>query len=81
MCAPFQGPPQNAKVVDVSGRDISHLDGVDNALGLTRTTDETYREILETVLPIDKQRDAEFTANMDMVELVKELTRKDETVI
>lgn len=81
MCAPFQGPPPNAKIVDVSGRDISHLDGVDKALGLTRTTDQTYQEILEKVLPIDKQRDAEFMANTNMVELIEEVTRKDETVI
>ena len=40
-----------AKKVDVSGRDISHCDNVDKALGLTRSGDWTYQSICDEVLP------------------------------
>ena len=40
-----------AKKVDVSGRDISHCDNLDTALGLTRSSDWTYGSICDKVLP------------------------------
>jgi hypothetical protein len=40
-----------AKKVDVSGRDISHCDNVDKALGLTRSGEWTYQSICDKVLP------------------------------
>ena len=40
-----------AKKVDVSGRDISHCDNVDKALGLTRSGEWTYQSICDEVLP------------------------------
>jgi len=40
-----------AKKVDVSGRDISHCNNLDEALGLTRSDDWTYKSICDKVLP------------------------------
>ena len=40
-----------AKKVDVSGRDITHCDNLDKALGLTRSDDWTYESICDKVLP------------------------------
>ena len=47
---PFEGPPPYAKIVDVTGRDITQLDGVDAALGLHRSNEESYEEIVKKVL-------------------------------
>jgi len=52
-----------ATKVDVSGRDISHCDNIDKALGLNRSDDWTYDSICDKVLPLDKERDAEMIAN------------------
>jgi len=52
-------PPSYAKVVDVTGRDVTALDGVDTALGLQRDPNLSYEEIVERVLAIDHKRDAE----------------------
>ena len=40
-----------AQKADVSGRDISHCDNVDKALGLTRSGEWTYQSICDEVLP------------------------------
>ena len=40
-----------ATKVDVSGRDISHCDNIDKALGLNRSDDWTYDSICDKVLP------------------------------
>lgn len=40
-----------ATKVDVTGRDISHCDNIDMALGLTRSDDWTYDSICDKVLP------------------------------
>ncbi|KAL7534377.1 hypothetical protein ACHAWF_004814, partial [Thalassiosira exigua] len=50
----------SAKKVDVSGRDITHCDNLDAALGLTRTADWSYDKICDTVKPIDEQRAKEM---------------------
>jgi len=60
-----------AKKVDVSGRDISHCDNLDKALQLTRLDDWTYESICDKVLPLDKERDAEFIASGSMEECSK----------
>ena len=73
LCMPFHDAPANAKIVDVSGRDVSHLDGIDETLGLTRShTDLTYEEIRDKVIPIDKQRDIEFASNNNLAKLVEQ---------
>lgn len=48
-----------AKKVDVSGRDVSHVDNVDAAIGRARDASLAYEEILEKVKPIDAKRDEE----------------------
>ena len=60
-----------AKKVDVSGRDITHCNNLDEALGLTRSDDWTYESICAKVLPLDKERDAEFIATGSMEEITK----------
>ena len=67
----FEPCPSDWKKVDVSGRDISHCDNLDKALGLTRSPDWTYESICDKVLPLDKARDAESTANGSMEEIGK----------
>ena len=67
----FEPCPSDWKKVDVSGRDISHCDNLDKALGLTRSLDWTYESICDKVLPLDKARDAESTANGSMEEMGK----------
>lgn len=47
----------NAITVDVSGRDASHFDAMDKALGLTRPGELTYESICAKVKPIDEARD------------------------
>merc|ERR1712216_1107484 len=52
-----------AMKVDVTGRDITHCNNLDEALSLTRSVDWTYESILEKVLPLDVARDEEFATN------------------
>ena len=67
----FEPCPSYAKKVDITGRDISHCDNLDEALGLTRSPDWTYESICDKVLPLDKARDAEFMANGSKEEMGK----------
>merc|ERR1712071_569642 len=53
----------DAVKVDVSGRDITHCDNLDAALGLARSSDWTYQGICDEVKPIDEQRDRDMVAN------------------
>lgn len=53
----------NAIMVDVSGRDVTHFDNVDAALGLTRPVDSTYESICDEVKPIDVARDEKVMAS------------------
>ena len=46
-----------AIMVDISGRDVTHFDNVDKALGLTRSTELSYESICAKVKPIDEARD------------------------
>jgi len=69
------GPPSYAKVVDVTGRDITALDGVDKALGLQRDPNLSYEEIVERVLAIDHKRDAEMS-EIFTEEKLKEFSEK-----
>ena len=62
---------QNAQNVDVTGRDISHCNNIDDALGLTRSKDWTYESICDKVLPIDAKRDEDMAASGSMNELGK----------
>ena len=61
VCA-FEDCPMAMKV-DVTGRDITHCNNLDEALDLTRSADWTYESILEKVLPLDVARDKEFATN------------------
>eukprot|EP01083_Nonionella_stella_P246652 856048_1 len=65
-----------AKKIDVSDR-VAHLSNIDEALGLTRSSEDwTYETICDQVLPIDIQRDEECVANGSMdvlLELMAEL--------
>merc|ERR1712113_1108759 len=60
---PFEGPPPYAKIVDVTGRDMTQIDGVDAALGLQRSSEESYDEIVKRVLARDHRRDKESQLN------------------
>ena len=71
----FQEGPSGSKVVDVSGRDMSHLDGLDEALGLVGKRlhgDLTFEEIRDKIKPIDAKRDKEYAANVDLSAVVAE---------
>jgi len=46
-----------AIMVDISGRDVTHFDNVDKALGLTRSDELTYESISDKVIHIDEARD------------------------
>ena len=65
--------------VDVSGRDLTHLHGVDEALLLKRSTDDeilSFEEIKDKVKLIDQARDEEFGSNGSleiMIQISKEL--------
>ena len=61
----------NAKKVNVTGRDISLCNNIDDALGLTRSKDWTYESICDKVLPIDAKRDEDMAASGSMNELGK----------
>merc|ERR1712110_39143 len=66
LITPFEGPPSYAKVVDVTGRDVTAIDGVDAALGLQRSGDESYNEIVTKVLARDHKRDEETPYCMEI---------------
>jgi len=54
------------KTVDVSGRDMTHLDGVDEALGLVgkrNNTTFTFEDIRDKVKVIDQKREEDMIAN------------------
>ncbi|KAL7530501.1 hypothetical protein ACHAWF_003402, partial [Thalassiosira exigua] len=53
----------DATKVDVSGRDITHCDNLDAALGLVRSVDWSYENIVNKVKPLDEQRDRDMVAN------------------
>lgn len=64
----FQDLPQGyGKMVDVSGRDMTHLDGVDEALGIVGKRNKnkslTFDEIREKVQALDMQRRKKCVAN------------------
>jgi hypothetical protein len=73
-------PDGYGKTVDVSGRDMSHLDGVDDALGLVGKRNDktlTFEEIRDKVKVIDQKRDEDFAATGSLVilgEMLAELT-------
>ncbi|KAL7491714.1 hypothetical protein ACHAWT_001980 [Skeletonema menzelii] len=52
-----------AVMVDISGRDVTHFDNVDEALGLTRSNELSYESICAKVKPIDEARDKITMAN------------------
>lgn len=53
---PFEDHPE-AIMVDISGRDVTHFDNVDKALGVTRSNELSYESICAKVKPIDEARD------------------------
>merc|ERR1712086_592628 len=58
------------KVVDVSGRDMSHLDGVDKALDLFGERNNelmTFEEIRDEVKPLDAKRDEAMGKSFQLV--------------
>merc|ERR1712086_57561 len=58
------------KVVDVSGRDMSHLDGVDKALDLFGERNNelmTFEEIRDEVKPLDAKRDEAMGENFQTI--------------
>ena len=46
-----------AVMAAISGRDVTHFDNFDKALGLTRSDELTYESICAKVKPIDEARD------------------------
>jgi hypothetical protein len=72
----FQEIPDGyGKTVDVSGRDMSHLDGIDDALGLVgKRSDKTltFEEIRDKVKVVDQKRDKDFAAT-GALEIVSKL--------
>lgn len=69
-----------ALMVDVSGRDITHFDNVDKALGLTRSKDLTYKSICEKVKPFDEARD-KVMLESGMAEVFSEMMAKKDTTL
>jgi hypothetical protein len=70
-------------VVDVSGRDMSCLDGVDNALGLVGKRNDaystlTFEEIRDKVKTVDQKRDVEFASTGSLEILQKFIERNTE---
>ena len=71
-------------VVDVSGRDMSCLDGIDNALGLVGKRNDahstlTFEEIRDKVKVVDQKRDKEFSSTGSQEishEIIEEITEK-----
>ena len=73
-------PSGYGKTVDVSGRDMTHLDGVDEALGLVGKRNNktlTFKEIREKVKTFEQKRDEEFAstgAQEIMYKIIKEVS-------
>jgi hypothetical protein len=69
----FQEVPDGyGKTVDVSGRDMSHLDGVDDALGLVGKRNDTtliFEEIRDKVKLVDQKRN-EVMASTGALEIL-----------
>jgi hypothetical protein len=71
-------------VVDVSGRDMSCLDGIDNALGLVGRRNDapstlTFEEIRDKVKLVDQNRDKEFSSTGSQEishEIIEEIAEK-----
>mmetsp|Transcript_21509 Transcript_21509/g.24037 ORF Transcript_21509/g.24037 Transcript_21509/m.24037 type:complete len:146 (+) Transcript_21509:18-455(+) len=62
----FDSPPSYAAVVDVTGRDVTAIDGVDAVLGLQRSGEESYDEIVKKVVARDHKRDAETPYSIEL---------------
>ena len=77
-------PDGYGKTVDISGRDMSHLDGVDDALGLVGKRNDktlTFEEIRDKVKVIDQKRDEDFaaTGSLEIIcKMLAELTNGDD---
>mmetsp|Transcript_40811 Transcript_40811/g.47056 ORF Transcript_40811/g.47056 Transcript_40811/m.47056 type:complete len:139 (+) Transcript_40811:234-650(+) len=70
----FEDPPPHAKVVDVTSRGVAHIDGVDAALGLCRSGEESYDKIVKKVVAMDHKRDEENPYSTILVpEIEKEI--------
>lgn len=78
----FEGPPPYATVVDVTGRDVSAIDGIDAALGLERSgDDETYDDIVKKVVAVDRKRNDEMPYNVDIVGILAEVDKEVEEAL
>eukprot|EP00985_Skeletonema_marinoi_P019984 scaffold11650_cov77-Skeletonema_marinoi.AAC.1 len=66
-----------AIMVDISGRDVTHFDNVDKALGLTRSTELPYESICAKVKPIDEARD-KIVMESGFFEAIAEIAAKAE---
>eukprot|EP00984_Skeletonema_dohrnii_P015717 scaffold6847_cov101-Skeletonema_dohrnii-CCMP3373.AAC.3 len=64
-----------AILVDISGRDVTHFDNVDKALGLTRSNELTYESICDKVKPIDEARDKKMFESGYMEAIADVLSR------
>jgi hypothetical protein len=69
-----EDPPSYVKVIDVTNRDVTAIDGVDVAIGLQRSREDSYEQILQKVLAIDHKRieNADFS-DEDLKELEQSL--------
>ncbi len=70
----------NAKKADVTGRDISHCDNLDAALGIAHSTGWTYETICAKVFPLDVERDDEFAANGSMSVFTEIIAERDKSL-
>ncbi|KAK1741260.1 hypothetical protein QTG54_007738 [Skeletonema marinoi] len=66
-----------AIMVDISGRDVTHFDNVDKALGLTRSTEVPYESICAKVKPIDEARDKKVMESGFMEAFVEIIARAE----
>mmetsp|Transcript_11915 Transcript_11915/g.17599 ORF Transcript_11915/g.17599 Transcript_11915/m.17599 type:complete len:348 (+) Transcript_11915:65-1108(+) len=66
-----------AIMVDISGRDVTHFDNVDKALGLTRSTELSYESICAKVKPIDEARD-KIVMESGFMEAIAEIAARAE---
>jgi len=78
MFPTFEDPPPHAEVVDVTGRDVTHIDRVDAALGLCRSGKESYDDIVKKVVAMDHKRDEE---NPYFFELFSEIEKEVEEAL
>lgn len=63
---PFEDPPPYAKIVDVTERDATTMDKIDETLGLHRSGEESYEEIVKKVRERDFKRDEEMPYRWDL---------------